>query len=191
MSYKWILRYKLLRLTCFTQYNAFESQTSFCSCQYISFALLCVLVPQSCLTLRDPMDYTLPDSSVHGILQARILEWVVIPFSRASFQLRDQTSVSCIARRLFTIWATMFDLTSILVRQILVRWLTSIHIYVGTSQFVYSFTNWWTFQLLSAFMIMKNAAMNTCVDFCIKMSFYSFSINIQEWDFYKDDVFFH
>ena len=41
-----------------------------------------MLVAQSCLTLCDPMDYSLPGSSVHGILQARILEWVAIPFSR-------------------------------------------------------------------------------------------------------------
>ena len=44
-----------------------------------------VLVTQSCLTLCDPMDCMLPGSSVHGILQARILEWVVIPFSRGIF----------------------------------------------------------------------------------------------------------
>ena len=44
-----------------------------------------VLVSQSCLTLSDPMDYSLPGSSVHGILQARILEWAAIPFSRGSF----------------------------------------------------------------------------------------------------------
>ena len=43
-----------------------------------------VLVSQSCLTLCDPMDCSLPDSSVHGILQARILQWVAIPFSRES-----------------------------------------------------------------------------------------------------------
>ena len=43
-----------------------------------------VLVAQSCLTLWDLMDHTLPGSSVHGILQARILEWAAIPFSRGS-----------------------------------------------------------------------------------------------------------
>ena len=43
-----------------------------------------VLVVQSCLTLCDPMDYNLPGSSVHGVFQARILEWVVILFSRGS-----------------------------------------------------------------------------------------------------------
>ena len=45
-----------------------------------------VLVAQSCLILSDPMDFCLPGSSVHGILQGRILEWVAIPFSRASSQ---------------------------------------------------------------------------------------------------------
>ena len=53
-----------------------------------------------------PMDYSPPDSSVHGILQARIVEWVAIPFSRGSFQPRDWTHVSCIANRLFINWAT-------------------------------------------------------------------------------------
>ena len=47
------------------------------------------------------MDYT-----VHGILQARILEWVAIPFSRRSSQRRDRTQVSCIAGRFFTSWVT-------------------------------------------------------------------------------------
>ena len=52
------------------------------------------------------MSGSLPGSSVHGILQARILVWVAIPFSRGSSQLRDQTQVSCIAGGFFTIWAT-------------------------------------------------------------------------------------
>ena len=64
------------------------------------------LVTQPCPTLYDPMDCSLPDSSVHGIFQARILEWVTIPFSRGSFQPRDRTQISCIAGRFFTIWAT-------------------------------------------------------------------------------------
>ena len=49
-----------------------------------------------------PMDCSLPGSSVHGILQARILEWVAIPFSRGSSQPRDRTQVSCIAGGFFT-----------------------------------------------------------------------------------------
>ena len=52
-------------------------------------------VAQLCLTLCDPMDYSLPGSSLHGILQARILEWVAISFSRGSSRLRDRTWVSC------------------------------------------------------------------------------------------------
>ena len=56
-----------------------------------------VKVAQSCPTLCDPMDYT-----VHEILQARTLQWVAIPFSRGSSQLRDWTQVSCTAGRFFT-----------------------------------------------------------------------------------------
>ena len=52
------------------------------------------------------MDYSQPGSSVYGILQARILEWVAIPFSKESSQPRDWTQVSCIAGRLSTIWVT-------------------------------------------------------------------------------------
>ena len=63
-------------------------------------------VAQSCPTLCDPMDCSPPASSVHGILQARILEWVAISFSRGSSQPRDWTRVSCIAGRRFILWAT-------------------------------------------------------------------------------------
>ena len=56
-----------------------------------------VLVTQSCPTLCDPMACILPGSCVHGLFQARILEWVAIFFSRVSSQPRDRTQVSCIA----------------------------------------------------------------------------------------------
>ena len=59
-----------------------------------------VKVAQLCPTLCDPMDYTL-----HGILQARILEWIAFAFSRGSSQTKDQTHISCIAGRFFTSWA--------------------------------------------------------------------------------------
>ena len=62
-----------------------------------------VLVAKSHPTLWDPMDYSPPGSSVHGILQARILEWVAIPFSRGAFLTRVRTRVSCTAGRFFTI----------------------------------------------------------------------------------------
>ena len=63
-------------------------------------------VAQSCPTLCDPVDCSPPGSSVHGILQARILEWIAISFSRGSSQPRDQTRVSCFAGRRFILWAT-------------------------------------------------------------------------------------
>ena len=59
----------------------------------------CSVVAQSCPTLCGPMDCCPPRSSVRGILQARILEWVAIPFSRGSSWPRDWTLVSCIAGR--------------------------------------------------------------------------------------------
>ena len=63
-------------------------------------------VAQLCLTLCDPMDFSLPGSSIHGIFQARILEWVAISFSRGTSPPRDQTWVFHIVGRCFTVWAT-------------------------------------------------------------------------------------
>ena len=65
-------------------------------------------VAQLCPTLCDPVDCNLPGSSVHGILQAKILEWIAISFSRGSSQPRDRTLVSCTARRRFNLWATYY-----------------------------------------------------------------------------------
>jgi len=65
-----------------------------------------MLVAQLCPTLCDPVNCSPPDSSVHGILQAKILKWVAIHFSRGFSQRRDQTQVSHVAGRIFTIWAT-------------------------------------------------------------------------------------
>ena len=63
-------------------------------------------VAQSCPTLCDPINCSLPGSSVHGVFQARVLVWVAISFSRRSSPPRDQTWVSHIVDRRFTIWAT-------------------------------------------------------------------------------------
>ena len=64
-------------------------------------------VTQSCPTLCDPMDYSLPRSSIHGIFQARVLEWVAISFSRGSSRPRDQIRVShSVGRCFFTFWVT-------------------------------------------------------------------------------------
>ena len=64
-----------------------------------------VLVAQSCPILCNPIDCSPPGSSVYRILQTRRLEWIAISFSRGSSRPRDRIWVSCIAGRLFTIWA--------------------------------------------------------------------------------------
>ena len=89
----------------------FQSLESLYSVSYINWGLpekilaMCVLAVQLCPTLWEPMSSSRPDSSVHGILQARMLEWVAISFSR---NLPDPgiELVSCIADRFFTTWAT-------------------------------------------------------------------------------------
>ena len=73
---------------------------------------MCAKSLQSCLTLCDPVDCSPPGFSVHGISQARILEWIAIPFSRGSSQPRDGTPVSCTAGRFFTVWTTGKSLSS-------------------------------------------------------------------------------
>ena len=75
--------------------NTWEAQYIICVCTSESEAA------QSCPTLCDPVDYSPPGSSIHGILQARMLKWVAIFFSRGSSWPRDQTPVSCIAGRFF------------------------------------------------------------------------------------------
>ena len=67
------------------------------------FVCVCAKLLQSCPALCDPMDCSSPGSSAHGILQARILEWVAVLFSRGSSQPKDGTQVSHIAARFFTV----------------------------------------------------------------------------------------
>ena len=89
-------------------------------CLAAMFRVECVLVAQSCPTLQDPMDCCPPGSSVHGVLQASILEWVAISSSRGSSRPRDQTCISCIScisRRFFTTSATWETLNMCLVTQ--------------------------------------------------------------------------
>ena len=70
-------------------------------------------VVQLCVTLCDSMDYSSPGSSAHGFLQARILEWVAIPFSKRFSLHKDWTRVSCIVSRFFTIWITCYLIISV------------------------------------------------------------------------------
>ena len=75
-------------------------------------------VAQSCPTLCDPMDCSLPGSSVHGIFQTIVLEWIAISFSRGASRPRDQTQVSHIVDRCFTVWATREVYKNLFITQI-------------------------------------------------------------------------
>ena len=88
----------------------FSSMWDECNCvvvwAFFGIAFLwdvCMLIAQLCLNLCNPMEYSPPGSSVHGIVQARIPQWVAISFSRGASRPRDQTHVSCTAGRFFTI----------------------------------------------------------------------------------------
>ena len=76
------------------------------TCVICAYCFYCCLVTKSCLPLFNPMDYSPPGSSVHGIFQARILESVAISFCSGSFQPRDWTHISYIGRWIFYLWAT-------------------------------------------------------------------------------------
>ena len=67
-------------------------------------------VAQMCPTFCEPMDCSLTGSSVHGIFQARVLEWIAISFSRGPSRPRNRTGVSRIAAGRFTIWKRIKDL---------------------------------------------------------------------------------
>ena len=89
----------------FTHYNFSELHP--CCCMYHNvIPIYYGLVTKLCPNLWDPMDYSPQGSSVHGISQARILEWVAISCPRRSSWLRDWTLVSCAAGRFLTKWAT-------------------------------------------------------------------------------------
>ena len=94
-------------------------------CQYLiiptgKISACACSVTQSCLTLCDPMDCSLPGSPVPGVLQARILEWVAFPSSRGSSLSRDRTCVSCISRQILYHWATWevpYSITNMVLRK--------------------------------------------------------------------------
>ena len=73
---------------------------------YVCVCVCVCSVAQSCPTLYNPMDCSPPGSTVREILQARILEWVAISYSRGSSQPRDETRVSCIGRQILYYHAT-------------------------------------------------------------------------------------
>ena len=109
---------------------------------------------KSCLTLCDPVDCSLPGSSVHEIFQTRVLEWVAIFFSRGSSKPRDRTRISCTAGRCFTIWATREP-----------------NIYVCVCVCVYIYTHIYTCIYIYIFTIVQK---NTWIPFKILKFYFSF-----------------
>ena len=95
-----VTNYNAIQLSIFNEREKTETQT------YHAWQMeVYAVVTQECPTLWDPMDCSPPGSLVHWIVQARILEWVAIPFSRGSSRTRDRTQVSHTAGRFFTFWA--------------------------------------------------------------------------------------
>ena len=88
---------------------------------FINICLSLCMHAQTCPTFWDPVDFSPSDFLVHGIIQARILKWVSLTFYRGSSWPSDETQVSCLEGRFFTIWATRethdFPLCSVLVAQ--------------------------------------------------------------------------
>ena len=85
-----------------------ESNRGLLHCRCILYQLSYQGSPtRSCLTLCNPIDCSLLGSSVHGLSQAKILEWVAIPFSRGPSQPKDQTLISCLGRQILYHWATL------------------------------------------------------------------------------------
>ena len=106
ISLWWWLHNSVNALKCSELYIFNEWIIWYVNCISIKLHKVKMLVAQSCLTLCDPIDCSPPGSSVHGILQARILVWVAIFCSRGSSRPRDRTQVSCVAGRFFAAWAT-------------------------------------------------------------------------------------
>ena len=120
---------------------------------------------QSCPTLCDAMDCSLPGFFVHGIFQSRILEWVDMPSSRGSFWPRDQTRVSCFAGRFFTHWATWEALQDIQFSsvQLLSRVYLFVTPWITARQACLSITNSWSLpKLMSIKLVMPSSHLILC-----------------------------
>ena len=103
----WVIIFLSIRGLCYNRFLVVGTTKLVCVCVCVCARAHVRMLSSSVMSDScDPIDCSLPDSSVHGILQARTLEWVAIPFSRGSSWPRDQTWFSCIAGRFFTIWAT-------------------------------------------------------------------------------------
>ena len=117
---------------------------------------------QSCLTLCDAVDCSQPGSSVRGILQARILEWVAMPSSRGSSPPRDWTCISCISKRILYHWATGEDGWALYLRALSNLYIQSLLFSISQSlssiPISFSFTFTWLSQV---FLLHNNSNFNS------------------------------
>jgi len=152
-----------------------------------SFYLICVhfkvkvKVSQSCLTLCDPMDYI-----VHGILQARILEWVAFPFSKGIFPTQGSNPVSHIAGGFFTSWAT--SKVCVLIFNI---YMLKVHVINSISLFLCNF--WGLCLVLKEFSIvhiMKISAFIVSSFLCFILTYFHI-VMINRWSFFFSFVFYN
>ena len=111
----WIARPQDMLISAFSKYGQIAFKRTYINWHFheelvnvVPYLYICLRAKllQSCLTLCDPMDCSPLGTSVHRILQARIVKWVVIPFSRGSSWPRNQTCVSCIGRWILYHWTT-------------------------------------------------------------------------------------
>ena len=105
-----------------------NKNTNFRRCKWRLVIIILVLHTQLGPILCNPMDCSPSGSSIHGILQVRILEWVAIPFCRGSSRSRDWTQVARIAGRLFTIWVTIYKYKYDLCESALIQLITRLSI---------------------------------------------------------------
>ena len=112
---------------------------------------------QLCPTLWNPMDCSLPGSSVHRIFQARILEWIAIHFSRRSSPRRNWTWVSCTIGRFFTIWVSRMMLLFVS------------HSLLPQSQTIILTTILWKFSWSVGFMFSCHSSLKTLTPYCINV----------------------
>ena len=121
---------------------------------YMYMYIVKALVVQLYLTLCDPIDCSPPGSSIHGILQTRILEWVAIPFSRGSSRPRNWIQVTCFAGRFFTSWATGVCIILLVLTKVTTRLFRAM--YNAKKTVLYSSTDIYWIAMCSALCLVSN-----------------------------------
>ena len=114
----WIQMYNIVIQYIHTLQNDHQDKflspcTIIISSSLLKVGTICCFIPKLCPTLCDPMYHSLPGSSLHGILQARILEWVAISFSRGSSKPKDPTCVCCTGKQTLYLFRPLYSLAGL------------------------------------------------------------------------------